>query len=651
MRFIQALNLNLNVFKTPLNTIRSVGFIVVFSLLCAGIASATTYYVDATSGSDNYDGRYASYQGGSNGPWKTMTHVEGTNFSNGDIILLKRGQVWHEDLVISSSGITIDAYGTGAKPILSGANRVTGWTPSSGNIYKAQVSGSVYQLFNGDSFMMLAHEPDNGYYSSDGAKSTRWEITESDWGLSNNDVQGAELSVRPWPWFYLTYKIDSYSSNTIRLVNDGRNNSEDTHTRNKARFFISNKRWMLDTENEWYHDEATNTLYAWCASNANPANQEVYASKLLNAITIRKKDDVTINNIDIRYFARAGIVIDNAIGTSIQYCDIHHIGQQKYFDEYPVERTNYGIVITGELNYPNENASVKNCKISNMLGVGIKIYDMDNVKISNNYFDDIGLPGTENYFPRGNDPLSGIAVFAHQKSNNAIISENTIRNVSYDGIFFCSRNTIVEKNSITNSMMYLDDGGAVYCWGESTDGSKIRNNYISVVGNGRLSHQGVYLDNATDNVEVTYNTILSARRGVFLHSSRDSSVKNNYISDVAEGVLIKEDWSSPYSGYCSKNIVTDNEIYTKDNGVLISFQGWKSNLDLATTIDRNKYWQDHDEAFFLVYAENGVWKWDKRLTLSEWNAAIGHDVNSTVVQAPADPPAHLSPPINFRVLN
>jgi parallel beta-helix repeat protein len=650
MRFTQTLNLNMNVFKNPLSAIRSAGLIVVFSLLCAGIAGAATYYVDATTGSDDYNGRYASYEGGSNGPWKTLAHVESVTFSDGDMILLKRGQVWHEDLVVPSSGITIDAYGSGAKPILSGSDRVTGWTTHSGNIYKAQVSGTVYQLHQNEDFVMLAHEPDNDFYRSDGARSTRWQITESNWGLSNADVAGANLHVRPHPWFVLAYKISSYGSNTIQLVDDGRNNSEDTHVGSGARYYISNKLWMLDTENEWYHDEASNTLYVWCDSNANPSGQSIYASKRLNGIIIRRKDNVTVNNLDIRHFARTGIVIEDSANAMIQYCDLHDLGQQKYFGEYPVERTNYGIEITGNMDYANESVTIKNNKISDMLGVGIKMYDIDNVTIANNFFDNIGMIGTDVYSPRGSDPTSGTAIFAYLYCNNANISQNTIRNTSYNGIFFNSRNTLVENNTITNTMMYLDDGGAVYCVGDQTDGSRILNNFISVVGDGRLAKQGVYLDNAADGVEVSYNTIQSARRGIFLHSARDAVITHNHVSDVQEGVLVKEDWSSPYSGYCSGNVITDNEIYTVESGVIVSLQGWKNNLDLASSIDRNKYWQDHSEAFFLLYAEDGVWKWDKRLTLSQWYANSGHDANS-MVQEPTQAPTYLSPPVNFRIVN
>ncbi len=36
---------------------------------------AVDYYVDATDGSDSWNGNYPSYEGGVNGPWKTIISV------------------------------------------------------------------------------------------------------------------------------------------------------------------------------------------------------------------------------------------------------------------------------------------------------------------------------------------------------------------------------------------------------------------------------------------------------------------------------------------------------------------------------------------------------------------------------------------------
>ncbi|MCB9294658.1 MAG: right-handed parallel beta-helix repeat-containing protein [Lewinellaceae bacterium] len=62
-------------------------------LLCSHL-TATTYYVDAQNGSDNYNGTAPTHQSDKEGPWKSLSKVNATRFSPGDRILFKRGSTW-----------------------------------------------------------------------------------------------------------------------------------------------------------------------------------------------------------------------------------------------------------------------------------------------------------------------------------------------------------------------------------------------------------------------------------------------------------------------------------------------------------------------------------------------------------------------------
>jgi len=84
-------------------------------------AAGVTYYVDC-SAATNGNGTQAS-------PWNTLTTVNATTFAAGDSILLNRGttchgQLWPKGSGVSGSPITLDAYGTGARPIVNGDNLV-----------------------------------------------------------------------------------------------------------------------------------------------------------------------------------------------------------------------------------------------------------------------------------------------------------------------------------------------------------------------------------------------------------------------------------------------------------------------------------------------------------------------------------------------
>ena len=61
-------------------------------------ANNTTYYVDASSGSDASDGLTEGTA------WQTISRVNSGGFLPGDQILFKCGEGWNEQLIIQDSG-------------------------------------------------------------------------------------------------------------------------------------------------------------------------------------------------------------------------------------------------------------------------------------------------------------------------------------------------------------------------------------------------------------------------------------------------------------------------------------------------------------------------------------------------------------------
>jgi hypothetical protein len=101
--------------------------------LPATLASAATYYVDATRGNDS-----TAQPGDINYPYKTINKINSLSLRPGDNVQFKRGERWREQLNCSWSGsaanpITFTAYGTGNKPIIHGGTKVTGWSGPDGN--------------------------------------------------------------------------------------------------------------------------------------------------------------------------------------------------------------------------------------------------------------------------------------------------------------------------------------------------------------------------------------------------------------------------------------------------------------------------------------------------------------------------------------
>jgi hypothetical protein len=85
---------------------------------------ATTYYV-SPNGSDAASGTSIA------SAWRTVTKVNLTKFARGDRVLFQRGGVWREMLEPKASGVYYGAYGSGERPVFSGADVVTGtWVPA-----------------------------------------------------------------------------------------------------------------------------------------------------------------------------------------------------------------------------------------------------------------------------------------------------------------------------------------------------------------------------------------------------------------------------------------------------------------------------------------------------------------------------------------
>src|SRR6266700_4561538 len=107
-------------------------------------ARAATYYVDAERGNDSNIGTSPATA------WKSINKLNQQKFVAGDAIFFRRGQIWREQLNLQSSGeaqhpITIDGYGEGAPPEISGADLAPaeGWTACQScgtNIWQSNVA-------------------------------------------------------------------------------------------------------------------------------------------------------------------------------------------------------------------------------------------------------------------------------------------------------------------------------------------------------------------------------------------------------------------------------------------------------------------------------------------------------------------------------
>ena len=151
----------------------SLFLICVFFFSAAFTAHAATYYVD---NSCTFNGGGTStvcaVSAGTAGPFNSIANMQAKSggYVPNDTINLKRGETFRETFTLPSSGsttgyITLDAYGSGAKPILKESNLLpatTTWilnTNGTPNTYMASTSPQIYFLWKNGDFVPVGSGP------------------------------------------------------------------------------------------------------------------------------------------------------------------------------------------------------------------------------------------------------------------------------------------------------------------------------------------------------------------------------------------------------------------------------------------------------------------------------------------------------------
>jgi len=160
-------------------------FLFAFAVLGGGLvllnpqeASAATYYVDSSVTDTNpastipdfttYNSTTFATTGGSDSVFKTIADINAFSaLQPGDNVYFRKGQTWREQLTVPASGmegsvITFGAYGSGDKPIISGADNITGWEENGTNVWNASLTIQPHQVFfNGTRGTEVAYDDVN----------------------------------------------------------------------------------------------------------------------------------------------------------------------------------------------------------------------------------------------------------------------------------------------------------------------------------------------------------------------------------------------------------------------------------------------------------------------------------------------------------
>lgn len=530
-------------------------------------------------------------------------------------MLFKRGDLFYGTIHINASGaqgrpITIGAYGSGNKPIITSLISLTNWSHVGNGVYESHhpaLGSNVDVVLVDNEMREMGRYPNsntkNKGYITFNATNGHNNIVAS--GLSGN-WNGGEVVIRKSHWTIDRYKIVSQFGNILSF-----NQTAGNYSPVKGYgFFIQNHPNTLDVEGEWYYNPSSKKLRVHFGG-AQPTSKKVEVSNLDYLVTNnRDKGFIVFDNIHLKGANRKAFNILRSSHFHVKNCDVEFSGE----NGMTIQDSPYLVIEHSNIRFSNNNgidlrgntnhAVIKNNKIENT-----------------SVFPGMGRSGVGN----------GIGILTG--SDNNVIEYNEVKNTGYVGIRFGGNSTLVKNNLIDSFCMTKDDGAAIYTWSGPSNieyrGRKVIGNIIlNGIGapEGTPSNggqvEGIYLDDNSSGVEIQNNTVVNVQgKGIFLHNARNVVIQNN--TSFNNGVQLR--LAHDRLGNPIRNVTVQNNVFvakTPDQ-LTASISSIKNDVRELGQFDRNVYARPFDD-YQSFYIHNGKDK-AEILDMDGWRGKLGKD--------------------------
>jgi uncharacterized repeat protein (TIGR02543 family) len=548
-------------------------------ILCFFGASAKTYYLSSVSGSDSYTTTQAQ---SASTPWQSVSKLNSvfSSLVSGDSVLFKRGETFYGTLTPTVAGVIFAAYGSGAKPVLSGLTAITSWTSVGTNLWKSPAISSTSNpcvLTVGGVAMPYGRFPNTGYMYFESVSGTS-SITDNQLTGTPN-FTGGELVLRLNGFELNRHPISSHSGSTITFTGNS------STLKANYGYFIQNHLSALDRQNEWYFDNSTKTVTIW--STSTPANIKV--STINNVCLINRVNNLSFIGLAFEGGNTNTISITSSSGITIDGCDISNSGAAAVI----AVSTSSSVFQNNKIYNSYDNAF----DISNSANASITI--RNNAIVKSGAVPGMGGSGSAMV-------MCGIGICG----NNHVVENNTIDSTGFTPINFKRCNNISIKNNVINTYCFVKhDGGGVYTWNNETTPTTYTNN--SIVGNIILNGigaaagtidttyfdvDGIMMDDNAANVTITDNTVSNvAGNGIYIHNNYNMTVLRNTVFNCgANQVNFTHNLAyingsvSPYTTPL-RNIIFKNNVLvakTASQPVTVLYT-MRNDIDSMGTIDSN----------------------------------------------------------------
>ena len=607
--------------------------LIAFFLLLTCSVSARDFYI-AANGNNSNSGLSAT------APWQSISKLNASFASivAGDNIYFRRGDTFYGVIIVAKSGastkpITFSAYGTGAKPIITGFVKPSSWVAVSSGIYQTYVPGAkttLNMVSMNNVPKALGRYPNanaaNGGYLNYESFSGSTSITDNQL-TSTINWTGAEVVVRKKLWVLDRGKITAHSGTKLTFTNT--NNSTYTGT-NGYGYFIQNDARTLDQLGEWYYKPSTKYLQMYFGT-ASPSAYSVKVSTIDTLVRLVSRSYINFNNL---VFEGAN---GNAIyGTSGSYINIQNC-----------DFLNAGV---GAINLQSmSNVLVENCTTNYMMSNAIIVNSnkVSNVTIRGCTVKNTGtLPGMGLSNGNSYKAILGTAL------SNLLVEYNKVDTTGYVAIEFQGSNVNIRYNVVNYFDFIKDDAGGIYTYSSGSDaspGTTYTNRTISnnIVMNGagapfgRNSSTkfvtGIYLDGRTTNVNILNNTVFNnGKNGIHCNNPNYVTVRGNTSFNNLNAMSVMR-WAT--LGTIKGLSIKGNTFYPKipeQRGLYYTNSGLnepgatsvKTALTNIGVIDSNTYSMINPTAFnFEIYGSTGgPLIQTSPLSLEGWRSNSTHDM-------------------------
>lgn len=540
----------------------------------------------------------------------------------GDHMYFNRGDSFFVSMTTSTNnGVTIEAYGSGAVPVMYGLTKLPTWANVGTNLWEASVnSGNNLDLVTVNGVTVAAgRTPNAGSYfnidSHTGVSGASGTLTSTGTPSGSQSWLGAEAVIRVNAYNLDRNLITAHSGNVITYSTpyNGKDISSDGN-----KFFIQKHPATLDIQNEWYYNSSTHVLRMF--STSDPGTLNVKASTLNFFWNQDYHNNMTFQNLKIVGYDSIGVTGSHPNNYNINHCFFEDMG------------------VFGVTSDTDSLMSITYTDFNRMGSSAIQLLYSTKANIQYNTVDSCGLVRGMNL--QNNQQCSGIIVSCYdlggtglQRGNNTVIRHNTVSNVGYIGIACIGWTFSIDSNYVWNYGLRLSDGGGIYTNGirdNVTQRTFKRNVVRDGVGNddmmnggGTSGMVGIYLDDDASQVDVMYNTVLrSGYKGIYLHNALGVNVMYNTVYEPtgAQGLSLEDDG---LGGTVRSIMVYNNLIYTSPGTYAVQLRSDLNDYTSQGAFSSNFYAHSSGNQYGIIgYGTAGY-------TLSTWKSTYGWDGGST----------------------